>query len=86
MRVEVPEPPVMLVGLRAADSPADGAAVSATVPLNPLTEATVMVAVPLAPTLIVMDVVLVAIVKSWKVNWTVTACVIDPLVPVIVTM
>jgi hypothetical protein len=46
--VEVPEP-VTLVGLRVAVKPADGLAVRATVPLNPLRPVTVIVSVEVAP-------------------------------------
>ena len=62
--VDVPEPPVILVGLTAAVRPALGLVVRVTVPVNPLTGDTVIVAVPDAPALIVMDVVLALIVKS----------------------
>lgn len=66
--VEVPEPPVMLVGLTVAVSPALGLLVRATVPVNPLTDATVIMAVPEAPALIVRLVGLALIVKSVTVN------------------
>jgi hypothetical protein len=71
VRVEVPEPPLMLVGLRVAVRPADALAVRATVPVNPLSGATVMVAVPDAPALTVIDVGLALMVKSWTVTVTV---------------
>jgi len=49
-RVEVPEPPVILVGLRVHVRPAGVTAdVRATVPVNPLIGATVIVDVPVAP-------------------------------------
>ena len=66
--VDVPEPPVILVGLTVAVRPALGLVVRLTVPVNPLTGDTVIVAVPDAPALIVMDVVLALMVKSWTVN------------------
>jgi hypothetical protein len=69
--VEVPEPPVMLVGLRVALRPADALVVRATVSVKPLTGATVIVAVPEALAFTVRLVVLVAIVKSVTVNITV---------------
>jgi hypothetical protein len=71
VRVEVPEPPLMLVGLRVAVRPADALAVRATVPVKPLTGATVIVAVPDAPALTTIDVGLALIVKSWTVTDTV---------------
>jgi hypothetical protein len=58
----------MLVGLRVAVSPADGFAVRVTVPVNPLTGATVIVTVVEAPALIVTLVGLALIVKSTKLN------------------
>ena len=66
--VDVPEPPVILVGLTVAVRPALGLVVRVTVPVNPLTGDTVIVAVPDAPALIVMDVELALMVKSWTVN------------------
>ena len=84
--VDVPEPPVILVGLTVAVRPALGLVVRVTVPVNPLTGDTVIAAVPDAPALIVMDVVLAVMVKSWTVNvmgpveWD-----SPPLVPVTVT-
>ena len=68
VRVAVPDPPVILDGLTVAASPALGLVVKATVPANPLTGATVIVAVPEAPALIVIEVGLALIVKSWTVN------------------
>jgi hypothetical protein len=65
-RVEVWEAPrTMLVGLRVQVRPAgETADVRATVPVNPLTGATVIVDVPTALTFIVIVVGLAAIVKS----------------------
>ena len=83
--VEVPEPPVMLVGLTVAVSPALGLVVKPTVPVNPLTAATVIVTVPEEPALIVTLVALALIVKSVTVNMAVAEWVIVPLIPVIVT-
>jgi len=85
--VEVPEPPVILVGLTVAVRPALGLVVRVTVPVNPLTGDTVIVAVPDAPALIVMDVAPAVMVKSWTV--TVIVPVVwdrDPLMPVTVTV
>jgi len=50
-RVEVPDPPVTLVGVRVQVRPpvGDTVAVSATVPVNPLTGAMVIVEVAVAP-------------------------------------
>jgi len=62
--VDVPVPPAMDVGLRVAVSPADGLAVRATVPVNPLTGATVIVDVADAPALTVRLVGLAVMVKS----------------------
>jgi hypothetical protein len=65
--VDVPEvPSVTLVGLRVHVRPVAGEIVSvrATVPVNPLTDATVMVEVPATPALTVTLVGLAATVKS----------------------
>jgi hypothetical protein len=83
--VAVPEP-VILVGLRVAVRPALGLAVSATVPVKPLTAATVIVAVPAAPAFSVREVGLAAIVKSTKVKVALAVCVRVPSVPDIVTV
>jgi hypothetical protein len=84
--MDVPDPPVMLVGLRVHVRPEDGLLVRATVPVNPFTGETVMVAVADAPAFAVRLVVLVAIVKSTTVNVAVAECMSagDVLVPVIV--
>ena len=64
-RVEVPEPPVMLVGLRVQVRPAgETVDVRATVPVNPLIGATVMVDVAVAPERIVTLVGLAVTEKS----------------------
>ena len=65
-RVEVPEPPVTLVGDKVQDRPVEGdtVAVKATVPVNPLTGAIVIVEVPVPPTVRLMLVGLAVIVKS----------------------
>jgi len=84
--VEVPEPPVMLVGLRVAVSPADGLAVKDTVPVKPLTGETVIMDVPEAPALMTMEVGLAVIVKSWTTKVTVAECTRVPLVDVTVTV
>ena len=69
MSVEEPEPPVMLVGLSVAVSPADGLAVRATVPLKPLIGATVIVEVAVAPALKVRLVGLAVMVKLDGTRW-----------------
>jgi len=84
--IEVPEPPLMLVELSDAVSPADGFAVRVTVPLNPLTGATVMVTVVEAPALIMTLVGLAVIVKSVNVKVAVVEWVRVPSVLVIVTV
>ncbi len=65
-RVEVPEPPVTLVGDRVQVRPVAGdtEAVRATVPVNPLTGAIVIVEVPVPPTVMLTLVGLALIVKS----------------------
>ena len=60
--------------------------VSATVPVNPLTGATVMVDVAATPTLTLAVVGLAVTVKSVTVTVTVAVWVRDPLVPVTVTV
>jgi hypothetical protein len=84
--VEVPEPPLMLDGLRVAVSPADGFAVRVTVPVNPLTGAIVIVTVVEAPALIMTLVGLAVIVKSVNVKVAVVERVRIPSVLVIVTV
>jgi len=77
----------MLVGLRVQVSPAgETVDVRATVPVNPLTGATVIVDVPTALAFIVIVVGLAVTVKSVTVYVTVAGWVIDPLVPVTVTV
>jgi hypothetical protein len=76
VRVEVPDPPVMLVGLRLAVRPALGFAVSMTVPVKPLTGATVIVAVAVSPAFTIKVVGLAVMVKS------VTVRLKLPLLPV----
>jgi hypothetical protein len=72
-RVEVPEPPVTLVGVRVhVRAPVgDTAAVKATVPANPFTGAMVIVEVPAWLTLTATLVGLATIVKSVTVKVTV---------------
>lgn len=87
--VEVPEVPrVTLVGLRAQVRPVAGETVVArvTVPVNPFTEVTVIVEVPVAPALTVTDVGLAVTVKSWTVTVTVAVRVKPALVPLTVTV
>lgn len=63
MSVDVPDPPLMLVGLSEAARPGDAVAVRLTVPVNPLTDDTVMVAVPVSHAFTTILVVLVLMVK-----------------------
>ena len=72
-RVEVPEPPVIEVGVRVQVMPVDGEIVSvnATVPVNPLTGVTVMVEVRTIFVLPLTLVGLALIVKSVTVSVTV---------------
>jgi len=89
-KVEVPEPPVILVGLRVHVRPAGVTAeVSATVPVKPLMGATMIVEVAVAPERIVTLVGLAVIEKSCgALTVTVTVAERDsvPLVPVTVTV
>ena len=80
--VAVPDP-VTLVGVTVH---AVLFAESATMPLKPLTPATVMVDVAAAPFNAVTLVGDAEIVKSWTVNVTVAECDRVPLVPVTVTV
>ena len=64
-RVEVPEPPVTLVGLKVQVRPAgETVEVKATVPVNPFTGAIVIVEVAVAPASALTLVGLAVIVKS----------------------
>jgi len=87
-RVDVWDAPrTMLAGVRVQVKPAgETAEVSATVPVNPLTGATVIVDVAAVPTVVVTAVGLAATVKSVTVTVTVAAWVRLPLVPVTVTV
>lgn len=86
--VAVPEPPVILPGLTVQDRPAEQVDVRLTVPVNPLTGATVIVTVAVSPALTLILVVLAVIVKSVTVSWKLPAdpeWTVSPLyVPVIV--
>lgn len=87
VRVDIPDPPVMLAGLTVAVRPDDGLVVRATVPLNPLTGATVIVTVPEAPALTTTLVGLAVIVKSTTLI-VIVPVVWErvPLIPVTVTV
>ena len=87
-RVDVWDAPrTMHAGVRVQVKPAgETAEVSATVPVNPLTGATVIVDVAAVPTVVVTAVGLAATVKSVTVTVTVAAWVRLPLVPVTVTV
>ena len=76
MSVEVPDPPVMLVGLRVAVSPGDGLAVRATVPVNPFDGVTVIVHVAVSPALSLNDVQPAAMLKSAAFRWMLTTKVL----------
>jgi hypothetical protein len=67
--VDVPEPPVMLVGLSIAVRPVDGLAVSMTVPVNPLIGETVIVDVVVSSLLTVRLVGLAEMLKSAAFRW-----------------
>ena len=77
-----------LVGVRVHVRPVAGEIedVNATVPVNPLTGATVIVEVTAVPTLAAMLVGLAVTVKSVTVNVTVAILVRPALVPVTVTV
>jgi hypothetical protein len=66
--VEVPEPLVMVMGKTIAPRPADGLAVSMTVPVNPLMGVTVIVMLALSFTFSFTLVVPAVIVKSVMLN------------------
>jgi len=72
----VPEPPAMKPGLTFAVRPADGLVLRATVPVNPLTGAIVIVAVAVWFAITVMLVGLALIVKSVTVSMKLP---VDPL-------
>ncbi len=88
VKVELAETPtVTLVGFRVAAQPVGGpVAVSETMPVNPLTGATVMVDVAEEPATKVSDVGLAVTVKSVTVKATVAEWDNAPLVPVTVTV
>ena len=77
----------MLVGVRVQVKPAgETEEVSATVPVNPWTGATVIVEDTAVPEVVVTDVGLAVTVKSLTVTATVAVRVRPPLVPVTVTV
>ena len=79
-------PSTMLVGVRVQVKHAgETEEVSATVPVNPLTGATVIVDAAVPPEAIVTLVGLAVTVKSRTVYVTVAVCEREPLVPVTVT-
>lgn len=87
-RVEVwLAPRTMLAGVRVHVEPAGVAVeVRATVPVNPLTGATVTVMLQLVPTGAVHEPGLAVTVKSWTTKVTVVVAELAPLVPVTVTV
>jgi len=77
----------MLLGVRVHVSPAgETADVRATVPVNPLTGATVIVEMAAVPTAVVTAVGLAATVKSVTLNVTVAVAELAPFVAVTVTV
>jgi hypothetical protein len=68
MNVAVPEPPVTVALVGDTDRPDDGLAVIVTVPVNPLTGATVTVMVAVSPALTATLDGLAVIVKSVTLN------------------
>jgi hypothetical protein len=87
-RIEVPEPPVTLVGVKVQVRPTEGDIVNvrATVPVNALAGAMVMVDIPVAPTLTWTAVGLAVTVKSVTVIVTVVEWESVPLIPSTVTV
>jgi hypothetical protein len=85
-RLEVPEPPVMVVGLNKHTKLVELVVTArVTVPANPVGPgATVIVDVPRTPAFWVALVGLAVTVKSWNVKVTVVEFVVLPLVPVTV--
>jgi hypothetical protein len=84
-RVEVPEPPVILVDDNVQDRFVElVVTASVTVPEKPLIGTTVIVEVPGVPTLTDTLMGLAIIAKSWTWNTTVAVRVSVPLVPVTV--
>jgi len=78
---------MMLVGVRVQVRPAgETADVRATVPVNPLIGATVIVEVATVPAVVVTAVGLAVTEKSVTATVTVAECEIAPLVPVTVTV
>jgi hypothetical protein len=86
--MEVCEAPrTMLLGVRVQVKPAgETDDVRATVPVKPLTGATVIVEAAAVPAVVVTAVGLAATLKSVTITVTVAVCVIAPLVPVTVTV
>ena len=87
--VLVPDPPVMLVGLRVHVRPVAGETlvVRLTVPVKPLTGMTVIMDVPATPGVVLMTVGLANMVKSTTLTFIVAVVWdSDPLVPVTVTV
>jgi len=77
----------MLLGVRVHVSPAgETADVRATVPVNPLTGATVIVEMAAVPTVVVTAVGLAATVKSVTLKVTVAVAELAPFVAVTVTV
>lgn len=89
LRVLLPDPPAMLVGLRVHVRPVAGeiVVVRPTVPVNPLTGITTTLDVPATPGVVLT---MVGLANIWKsTTWTVTAPLVwdsEPLVPVTVTV
>lgn len=85
LRVLVPEPPVIELGVSVQVSPVLGeiVEVSATVPVNPLSGSMSMLVVPATPGVVL---IVVGLANIWKsTTWTLTVAVVwesGPLVPV----
>ena len=83
--MEVPEPPVTVVGLMVQVRPACGVSVRLTVPVNPLTGVMVIVEDADTPVVVLTGLGLALIVKSRTAKLTVVEDELVPLVPVTVT-
>ncbi len=87
--VEDPEPELndTLLELRLSVGPlGEQTAERATVPVNPLMLARLIVTVPLLPAAMLRELTLVLRLKSCTFAVTVSVCVVEPIVPVTVTV
>jgi hypothetical protein len=83
--VDVPEPPVILVGVSEQVKPVCATLVRLTVPVNPLRGVTVIVDDAAVPVVVLTGLGLAVIVKSLTAKLTVVEAELVPLVPVTVT-